>query len=347
MTDPTPLSARIIARGDTRTDVRSAVANAARRTDTDFEYLLAQARLESGLRPHAKARTSSATGLFQFIESTWLATMKRHGPSLGFGDVASSIQRSGGSYYVADPGARRAILNLRKDPQIASLMAGALAQDNRDAIQPILGREPYATELYMAHFLGAGDAKRFLSELRRDPSQSAPALFPRPASANQSIFYHSSGAPRDLAGVMGLMQGKMRRAIAANDRMPQPRIEPWIEPNMSGIFGDESRGAYPRRASRMIGARANEANPSAPIETPRPPAGRSRYSGPIYNAPPLQLPQLPRVDSLVEGRLDTPAARTRPPMSDLLRNSISLGTASDAAAEQIRRAYANLKALGL
>ncbi len=316
-TTPLSASARV------RVNVRDAVADAARRTETDFEYLLAQARLESGLKPNAKARTSSATGLFQFIESTWLSTMKRHGPSMGYGDVAANIQRSGNRYYVADPGARRAILNLRKDPEIASMMAGALAQDNRSAIMPVLGREPQATELYMAHFLGAGDAKRFLSELNSNPNQSAPALFPRPASANQSIFYHRSGAPRDLEGVMSLMEGKMSRAIAANGRLSQP--PPWIEPSTDRLIGDEALSPYGRRASRIAESSSASAN---------------QFPGGIQPAP-----ELPRMSP----QPLAPDPSPRPPMSDLLRRSFSLDSpqGSGAAREQVRRAYDDLKALGL
>ena len=47
-------------------EVQGAIARAATRTGVDFDYLLAQARLESGLDPSAKAQTSSATGLYQF-----------------------------------------------------------------------------------------------------------------------------------------------------------------------------------------------------------------------------------------------------------------------------------------
>jgi hypothetical protein len=336
MTETNQLSAAARA----RSNVQSAVHQAAQRTSIDFDFLLAQARLESGLRPNAKARTSSATGLFQFIESTWLATMKRHGPSLGFGDVAASIKQSGNRFYVADPGQRRNILNLRKDPQIASLMAGALAQDNREALLPVLGREPQPTELYMAHFLGAGDARRFFSELHRNPTQSAPALFPRPASANQSIFFQRNGAERNLGEVLGLMQRKMNRAIAANDRMPQPlqqplqqtspqparyaqpapqlQRQPWIEPQIDAVMGVRGEGDFPRQAARSI-----------------PPASRPSYGG---VALPNELPPAPR--------LPEPPP---PPLSEMLRQTFTprgYGP-SEGAQEQMRRAYDKMKALGL
>lgn len=299
--------------------VRSAVGQAARRTAVDYNYLLAQARIESGLRPNAKARTSSATGLFQFIESTWLATMKRHGPALGYSDVASAIQQSGGEHFVADPAQRRAILNLRKDPQIASMMAAALAHDNRAALAPVLGREPQPSELYMAHFLGAGDATRFLSALDRDPGQSAPQLLPQPASANRSIFYHPSGAPRNLAEVMELMQHKMDKAIAANGPLPAP--EPWIEPQLAGLLHDPQLYAYPRQAARSIAQRAEQPGAAGGV------------------APALEVPALPSL----------PDPQPLPPMSDLLQKGLSLSQdqLSDSASHQVRRAYSQLKALDL
>ncbi len=197
-----------------RTSVEAAIADAARATSVDFDFLLAQAEVESAMDPEARAATSSATGLYQFIESTWLDTMKRHGARFGLGHVADQIdQTASGSAYVADDARREAILSLRSNPQVAALMAAGLAEDNRAHLMPILGRQPSHGELYLAHFLGAGGAGRFLSELQADPGQNAAALFARPAAANRAIFYAPDGSPRSLAQVMGLIEGKMGRAL--------------------------------------------------------------------------------------------------------------------------------------
>jgi Transglycosylase SLT domain len=177
-------------------DVRGAIARAAERTGMDFDYLLAQARLESGLDPAARAGTSSAAGLYQFTNSTWLATLDRHGSAHG----------------LAMPASRGEALALRYDPQASALMAAELAGDNRDALQARLGREPDAAELYLAHFLGAGGAGRFLSALSASPEASAAALMPEAARANRAIFYQN-GAPRSVAGVMDLLRGKVERAM--------------------------------------------------------------------------------------------------------------------------------------
>jgi hypothetical protein len=93
-------------------------------------------------------------------------------------------------------------------------MAAGLAEDNRARLAPILGREPDHAELYLAHFLGAGGAGRFLSELQTNPDQSAPALFARPAAANRAIFHAPDGSPRSLAQVMDVIAAKLERAGA-------------------------------------------------------------------------------------------------------------------------------------
>ncbi len=196
------------------TPVEAAIARAAEATTVDFGYLLAQAEVESAMDPNARAGTSSATGLYQFIESTWLDTVKKHGHRFGMGALAEQIDvTASGNAFVPDPAQREAILALRSDPQVASLMAAGLAEDNRAHLTPILGRQPDHAELYLAHFLGAGGAGRFLAELQTDPSQSAAALFARPAAANRAIFYAPDGSPRSLAGVMDVLGNKLERAL--------------------------------------------------------------------------------------------------------------------------------------
>src|SRR5580698_2977216 len=96
--------------------VTGAIREASAATGTSFNYLLATAQVESGLNPQAGAATSSARGLFQFIEQTWLATMKQSGGALGYGRYADAITKNAsGSYAVRDPTLRGEILKLRSD----------------------------------------------------------------------------------------------------------------------------------------------------------------------------------------------------------------------------------------
>src|SRR4030088_2295287 len=114
-----------------RARVAGAIKQAASTTGTSFEYLLATAKMESNFNPSAKASTSSARGPFQFIDQTWLGTVKEAGSQLGYGNYADAITKSSsGSYSVSDPSARSAILKLRDDPTAASAMAAVLTQSN-------------------------------------------------------------------------------------------------------------------------------------------------------------------------------------------------------------------------
>src|SRR5688572_30118028 len=105
--------------------VVSAIREGAEKTGAGFDYLLKTAQRESALDPDVKAKTSSATGLFQFIEQTWLSMVKQEGPKQGLGNLASAISSDeSGRLSVSDPATRDKILQLRNDPQVAALMAG-------------------------------------------------------------------------------------------------------------------------------------------------------------------------------------------------------------------------------
>ena len=54
-----------------RDDVYQAICRACIKHDVPLEYMLAMAAKESNFDPNARATTSSATGLYQFINSTW------------------------------------------------------------------------------------------------------------------------------------------------------------------------------------------------------------------------------------------------------------------------------------
>jgi len=189
--------------------VTSAIQRAAARTGVDFDYLLGQAKLESGLNANARAGTSSASGLYQFIEQSWLAVVKKHGSEHGMGWAADSIQRTSSGRYTVTGGNRAQILGLRNDPEAASLMAAEHASDNKDAIEASTGRAATGTDLYMAHFLGLGGARTFLSAMKNNPDRSAAALFPGAARANRNVFFERDGSARSLAEVYDRFSSKL------------------------------------------------------------------------------------------------------------------------------------------
>ncbi|HEY9581025.1 MAG TPA: transglycosylase SLT domain-containing protein [Rhizorhapis sp.] len=182
--------------------VTNAIAMASRQTGVDFNYLFNQAKIESGFNPNARASTSSATGLYQFIDQSWLGVVNDHGEKYGLGWAANAISRgSNGRYYISDPSVRQQILDLRTQPEIASAMAAEHAADNQQTLEAQLGRNVTSTDLYLAHFLGVGGAAKFLRAHDQNPGASAAAVLPSAASANRWVFYDRNGAPRSLAEV--------------------------------------------------------------------------------------------------------------------------------------------------
>ena len=183
--------------------VEQAIWQASQETGVDFAYLMEKAAVESSFQPDLKATTSSATGLYQFIDSTWLSAMKAHGAEHGLGQYADAIQRrADGGLTVPDPTMRRQILELRKDPKVSAELAAELTKDNKATLESRLGTPVGSTELYLAHFLGAAGAGKFLSAMRDNPLRAARDVVPEAAASNTPVFYdRRSGQPKTLAEV--------------------------------------------------------------------------------------------------------------------------------------------------
>lgn len=176
--------------------VMNAIKQASSKTGVDFAYLVQQAHAESSFDPDAKARTSSATGLYQFIESTWMRMVDKYGDKYGIDTQGKS---------------RRDILELRKDPEIASNLAAEFAGENERFLNAHWGGEVGSTELYLAHFLGASGASAFLNAKDKNPLQSAAVIFPAAAKANQNVFYdRATGRARSFDEVYSFFDKKFQ-----------------------------------------------------------------------------------------------------------------------------------------
>src|SRR5258708_10248418 len=107
--------------------------------------------MESDFNPTAGASTSSARGLYQFIDQTWLGTVKEAGAQLGYGKYADAISKSAsGTYSVSDPAARKAIMKLRDDPTAASAMAAVLTPAHSFQVTGKIRRRPTQPALHLS-----------------------------------------------------------------------------------------------------------------------------------------------------------------------------------------------------
>jgi hypothetical protein len=204
--------------------VLTGIKDASKSTGVDFGYLMAQAAQESSFQADARASTSSATGLYQFLDTTWLSMMRTHGAKYGFADLADRIQPDGrGGYAVSDPAEKQKILDLRKDPKVSAVIGAEFALSNKEQLEAELGHKVGSTELYLAHFLGAGGAGRFLKGIERNAAQPAADLLPQAAQANRNVFYdRDTGRPRTVGDIYQLFARSIESKQSQFGSVPQP-----------------------------------------------------------------------------------------------------------------------------
>ncbi len=189
--------------------ILAAIKNAANQTGIDFDFLVDKAQAESNFDPDVKAKTSSATGLFQFIESTWINMVQKHGDKYGLEQYTKHIENKNGKLCINNCDVKNKVLDMRKDPEIASLMAAEFSADNQRYLEANTSSEVGETELYFAHFMGAKGAAEFLNSKDNNGSAVAADKFPREARANRNVFFDKdTGAARNLNEVYDYFANK-------------------------------------------------------------------------------------------------------------------------------------------
>jgi hypothetical protein len=102
--------------------------------------------VESGGDPNAKNKRSSATGLGQFLDETWLDMIRAHRPDLAKGRSQNEI------------------LELRRDAKVAREITARFAERNAGMLRK-RGLPVTPGTLYLAHFAGGAGAVAILSAM--------------------------------------------------------------------------------------------------------------------------------------------------------------------------------------
>jgi hypothetical protein len=127
---------------------------------------------ESGGDANATNPNSSASGLGQFINSTWVSLLRNHRPDLADGKSDADL------------------IGLKSDPDLNKQMIDAYASDNSNILSKN-GIQPTPGNTYLAHFAGPGGA---VSVLKADPSASAASILgPQVAKANPFLQNMTAG----------------------------------------------------------------------------------------------------------------------------------------------------------
>ncbi len=193
-------------------EARRAIHHAAELVGVDRLYLFAVAARESSFDADAFARKTTAAGLYQFTEDTWLRVVKVFGARHGLDAYVVAIAADEGGAVSMPRGAlRERLMRLRYDPGLAALMAAELARDNRQRLERVLGRPVTPAEVYVAHFLGLAQAARMIDAAASQPETAAARLVPAGAVSNPAVLGRASA-------------GAVLRAIDAYFRDEVPRF---------------------------------------------------------------------------------------------------------------------------
>lgn len=169
------------------------IVRASKVVGADPTLLMAVADKESSFSTAVKAQTSSATGLYQFIEQTWLGVIYEFGAKHGLAADAKLIGKSGRQFVVSDAAQRQRILDMRREPYISALLAAEMLKRDTLRLERALGRHLTGGEIYLIHFLGPDAAQTFIETMEEQPGVKAAELLPKPAQANRPIFYADAG----------------------------------------------------------------------------------------------------------------------------------------------------------
>lgn len=185
------------------------IMRAARVVNMDPVLLMAIADKESSFKTEVQAATSSASGLFQFIEKTWLGVVREFGLQHGL-DAQARMMRE----RELSAAERTAVLDLRRDAYLSAVMAAEMLKRDSGRIAQRIGRNLTGGEVYLVHFLGPDGAERFIAQMAQKPETVAAELLPRPAAANKSIFYGAGGEGASKSLSVAQVHGKFETMIS-------------------------------------------------------------------------------------------------------------------------------------
>lgn len=178
------------------TEVYNAIMTACTKTGADPATMLAFADMESSFQPGIGAKTSSATGLYQFTQGTWASMVTKYGNQYNVG--YSQINEAQGN----------------------ALMGGQFVNDNAAILKKQGISNPTPGQLYIMHFAGSSGGPKLISAAQKTPNDDAATIFPAAAAANPAIFRNRTCA--EVVANLSAMADAKARAYSGQYGLPAP-----------------------------------------------------------------------------------------------------------------------------
>jgi hypothetical protein len=306
------------------------------------------AAVESKFMPRAGAGTSSAKGLYQFVNGTWKDMLKKYGRKYGIAENTHQF-----------------------DPRANALMGMEYLKENYAYLKKNVKGAITDSALYSAHFLGAGGARKFLTA--PGSANAEDVVGSAAVKANASVFREPTGQRgvygrvRTVAETMAEIDKRMKSMRKQHDLQPgqQPTVAEGAEAkpadNAPQNSEGESGGAAPETGmdtaaaqgggQQDVGAAANGAasGSSAAVNTQQAPEGGATSPTGSADAP-SEASSGPTISqSTTTQNQNTTAASTAEmaaSVGPLLQKQLEVAQSMDSSLKEIRDYLKTMSAQG-
>lgn len=176
------------------------------------------AGIESRWNPNASS--GIANGLFQFVGGTWRDMIAKYGAQYGISPMASPM-----------------------DPRANAILGACYLKENYDGLSSTLGGNVSDVDLYTAHFLGLGGAKRFLTAPRNEPASNHVS---EAAVRNNASVFMANGRIRTVGETIAELDRRMNASRkAAGNPLSPTGVQPTPTDVPSGATPSDTAPANP------------------------------------------------------------------------------------------------------
>lgn len=214
-------------------DTTRALYRAHLKTGVDFKLLVLKAIMESDYGHFKVAANSSARGIFQYIESTWLVLMHRYGEQIGYGHYANAISYNEKTKTAELKGSakhlRGEILALRYDEEVSAHIKALQVIEETDVIRSYKNGKPVTTtDHYIAHMLGLYVMKDFYNLMAKrspiTPARYSSNAHMREAAKTNKSFFFKGNTPLTAIQSYKIFESRVEHQFRKISQMKQAKL---------------------------------------------------------------------------------------------------------------------------